>query len=110
MSGDLGPDVLPTADLTTVFESYMMVAAGMAADRQDEEAAGALAEADDISVRFSDHPLTTHGDGLRAAVEVTLSYRGNHSDNLAKRLAGLLTEAAHTDGYAVRAVRLDGAT
>lgn len=106
MSGELDAGVMPDQGLSATFAAYVMVAAGLAADRGQDDAAALLGNPGVVEVVFSDNPVTAHGDQMLVAVEVTLRTDTDAIDGLAERLAGLLSECAQGDGYCVRRVRL----
>ena len=106
MTGDFGAGVIPAGGLSATFAPYVMVAAGVAADRGEDDAAALLGDPGDVEVVFSDHPVTAHGDLMLVAVDVTLHTPREASDGLPERLAGLLSETAQPDGYCVRRVQL----
>ena len=106
MSGDFGAGVMPVEGLSATFAPYVMVAAGLAADRGEDDAAALLGDPGHVEVVFSDNPVTAHGDQMLVAVEVTLHTDHEAADDLPQRLAGLLSETSQPDGYCVRRVQL----
>jgi selenophosphate synthetase-related protein len=109
MTGDLGPGEFRSDNLTAVFEPYLLSAAGLAAEEQDNEAAALLRERLGVEVRFADMPITAAGGKPLAAVDVVLmlpeSLARRVADGDRQRLADLLNEVAGPDGYHVRAVQ-----
>jgi hypothetical protein len=106
VAGDFGPGDVPDQTLSATFSPYVMVAAGVAADRGQEDAAELLGDPGDVEVVFSDNPVTAHGEQMLVAVEVTLHTEREAADDLPARLAVLLSETAQPDGYCVRRVQV----
>ena len=52
MTGDFAPGVMPDEGLSATFAPYVMVAAGMAADRGEDDAAALLGDPGDLEVVF----------------------------------------------------------
>ncbi len=109
MTGDLGPGEMRADELATVFEPYLMSAAGLAAERQHESAAALLNDYDHVDVALADAPITASQGDARVAVDVVLTVAdlpgGPEADAARRGVADQLNEVAAADGYRVRTVR-----
>lgn len=110
MTDDLGPGEMLGDGLADVFEPFLMAATGLAADRQDDDAAALLGGRTRVDVRFSDAPITSVGSHARASVEILVHLppplARRATEDVCRRAATLIDQAACGDGYHVRRLRV----
>jgi hypothetical protein len=110
MTGDLGPGENRSDDLSAVFVPYVAAAAGLAVERDDDQAAAVLGHLDRVEVRLGDAPVTAAAGQTRLGVEVVLHVSDDVPEDAERdqRLIELLDQTAQPDGYRVRRVEVRG--
>lgn len=100
MTDDLGPGELRSDGPGALASSYVVAAAGLAAERDDDEARRVLAAVEGVEADLAEQPVA----GTAVLLDVTLHVSGepDMSPAVRQRIAGMLTHAANDDGFRVR--------
>jgi hypothetical protein len=100
MTGDLGPGELRSDDPGALASSYVITAAGLAAERDDDEAQQVLNAVEGVEADLAEQPVA----GTAVLLDVTLYVSGepDTSPAVRQRIADMLTHAAKDDGFRVR--------
>jgi hypothetical protein len=100
MTDDLGPGELHSDDPGAIASTYVMAAAGLAAERDDDEARSVLDAVENVEANLAEQPVA--GNAVLLDVTLYVSGEPDATPAVRRRIGDLLTYAAKDDGFRVR--------
>lgn len=108
MTDDLASGETISDDLTTIFSAYLVPAAGLAFERDEDDAVDLLGAASLEDASFAEYPVTVEDGRSLASVDLVLrvpaELEATATEEVREEIAGLINEVVEADGYRVREV------